>query len=76
MINVELRALRHDGGLIEEGRCLGCREELPTPINCKGFPVPSLLFPDALDRDGNAQGLCPPCVAELIALLIVGQTTR
>ena len=67
MINFEFRPLRYDDNHQEEGRCVGCRSELSTPLNLPpgAAAAPSLIFPDAPNRNGNLQGLCVTCLVDL-----------
>jgi hypothetical protein len=65
--NITIRPLGYDGGVLEEGRCTGCRQELPNPVNTPKTrrPVPVLIFLDSSPGPGSILGLCRGCMDDV-----------
>jgi hypothetical protein len=73
--DIEVRPLRadDDSGLFEEGRCVGCGDPLPSPLNTRrGQRVrASVLFHNAPgpEREDQWLGLGPCCMRDVAALV-------
>lgn len=73
--DIEIRPLvaNDDSGLFEKGRCVGCGDELPSPLNTRiGNPVqPVMIFHNSpgVTCEEDMRGLCPGCMHDVATMV-------